>query len=106
VLLGGRHRAAVGSLAAAARIATAGQDLLARQLGTAIDLSADRAARLALAVRARLARPQSGWRLMARRAPGCLRRVDVLQPCDARSLSHSGAGDGRRRRADRAPQRT
>ena len=80
----------------------AGQDLRARQLGTASHLSADRAACVALAVRARLARPQSGWRLKE----GCPRRIDVLDPADARPSSHPGAGDGRRRRADRTPQRT
>ena len=59
VLHGRGHRAAVGSLAAAARIAAAGQGLCAGHLGAAVDLSADRAARVAAAVRARLARPQS-----------------------------------------------
>ena len=40
--------------------AAASEDLRARQLGAAVDLSADRSARVAIAVRARLARPQSG----------------------------------------------
>ena len=42
------------------RIAAAGQSLCAGLLGPAGDLPADRALRLAIAVRARLARPQSG----------------------------------------------
>ena len=63
VLFGGGHRAAVGSLPAASRIAAAGQGLCAGHLGAAGDLSADRAPRVAVAVRAGLARRQCGERL-------------------------------------------
>ncbi len=63
LLHGGRHRAAMGSLDAPPREAAAGQSLRAGLLGAAGDLPAHRAARLALAVRARVARSQSGRRL-------------------------------------------
>ena len=76
--------------------AAAGQDLCARQLGAAGDLSADRALCLAPAVRARLARPQSGGRLSAaRRSRLPRRRVNVLELWDARSPPHPGTGDRR-----------
>ena len=59
VLHGRGHRAAVGGVDAAAGYAAAGQGLSAWLLGAAVDLPADRAPRLAAAVRARLARSQS-----------------------------------------------
>ena len=84
---GRRHRAAVGGVDAAARIAAAGALLRAGLVGTERDSSAGRAARLAAAVRARLARSQQARQL----AP---------PPCAL--TSDSRASDTSRCRAPRA----
>ena len=60
---GRRHRAALGSVDAAARSAAAGALVRAGLVGTERDPPADRAARLAPAVRARVARSESSRRV-------------------------------------------